>query len=115
MKTFIQRYDTGITIQIKGYLNFEATTSLRTQLDELISDSGSQITFDFQDLHFVGSSGITAFIQALREFNGRATMKPRYINVKNEFRRLISALDSGNTFDLDDFNSNARSIRSLDQ
>ena len=68
--------------------------------------------FDLGQLQFVGSSGISAFIQALRDFNGRAPIRPRYTNVRNEFKKIIVAFDDSGTFEF--WDTTERALRSFD-
>ena len=87
-------------IQLSGCLDFETAQPFRDDLATILrSSKNTQVVFDFSELSFVGSCGITAFVQALREFNNRAPTRPRYINVQSEFRRIISAFDANQSFD----------------
>ena len=101
MKTLISRNGTSVIVKLTGFLNFETTDELRQNLHQIetLAQDNNRVIFDLEELQFVGSSGISAFIQALREFNSRASIKPRYTNVRNEFKRIISAFDDKGSFD----------------
>jgi anti-anti-sigma factor len=113
MKTIIREDENNIVVSFEGKLDFETTDSFRESLLRL-QDQGTnkRVIFDMDHLQFVGSSGISAFIQALREFNGRAGLKPRYTNVKNEFKKIITAFDENKTFEF--WDSTERALRSFD-
>lgn len=114
MKTQIRKTSRGVIVTIEGRLSYETTDTFRENfLSRLMDESeGKQIIFDLGELHFVGSSGITKFVQALREFNLKSDMRPRYTNVRNEFKKIISAFDDENTFDF--WESNERALKSFD-
>jgi anti-anti-sigma factor len=114
MKTQIKKTNRGFIVTIEGRLDYETTDSFRENfLSRLASETaGHQVVFDLGELQFVGSSGITKFVQALREFNLRSATRPRYTNVRNEFKKIISAFDDENTFDF--WDSNERALRSFD-
>lgn len=120
MKTSIERRDNLVTVRLEGCLSFESAASFKDALVSLLQEAQSQlVVFDFKDLSFVGSSGMTPFIQALRDFNGKARTTPGYVNVKTEFRKLMDAFDATRSFHfldatLAEFESNQRSLRSLD-
>jgi anti-anti-sigma regulatory factor len=61
-----------------------------------------QIIFNLENLEFVGSSGISSFVQALKEFNLQAPSRPIYCNVKSEFKRIIKAFDEEAIFDIEE-------------
>jgi anti-anti-sigma factor len=100
--------DTAI-VAMDGVLDFEGQEPFQQNLNRLLegelTDSvPKQIIFDLENLEFVGSSGISTFIQTLRDFNARAPQKPRYYNVKSEFIRVIQAFDHAQHFDFHDAN-----------
>ncbi len=116
MKTKIQKNGDQVTIQLFGCLNFETAIPFKENLDSLLTGGDEmQVIFDFSGLSFVGSCGITGFVQTLREFNGRASRKPLYRNVQNEFKRIISAFDASNSFEFGDnaLNTAPPSLKSL--
>ncbi|MEW6057007.1 MAG: STAS domain-containing protein [Bdellovibrionota bacterium] len=114
MKTSIRKDSGALIVSLEGHLDFETTDSFRQNLLKLEEEAAKnqRVIFDLSDLHFVGSSGISAFIQALREFNSRAATKPRYTNVKNEFKRIISAFDDTGSFEFCE--TTERALRSVD-
>jgi anti-anti-sigma factor len=114
MKTNIRKQGNTVVVRLEGKLDFETADVFRDSLTRLERQAGpDQVIFDLADLQFVGSSGISSFIQALREFNVRATQRPRYCNVKSEFRRMITAFDENNSFEFMD-GLLGRSLKDLD-
>lgn len=113
MKTNIRREGNTLIVSIEGQLDFETTDNLKANLTQLQSDKTSdRVIFDLGELQFVGSSGISAFVQTLRDFNDKQSIRPRYANVRNEFKRIMSAFDEEGTFEF--FDSNERALRSFD-
>lgn len=103
MKTSIRKDGESVIVMLEGQLDFETNDEFRESLMRLESQTAdNQVIFDLSQLQFVGSSGISAFVQTLREFNVRATHKPRYANVKSEFKRIIVAFDDNGSFEFCD-------------
>ena len=100
IKTSVRKDGDAVIVSVQGFLDFETTDSFRNNLAKIESQAAdSRVIFDLSDLQFVGSSGISAFIQTLRDFNGRVPQKPRYANVRSEFKRIMSAFDETGTFE----------------
>lgn len=113
MKTSIRKEGQSVIVSLEGQLDFETTDQFRESLMKLEKQTqGSRVIFDLSDLQFVGSSGISAFVQALREFNSRAAQKPRYTNVKSEFKKIITAFDENQSFEF--WDNTERALRSFD-
>lgn len=114
MKTNFRKDGDSIIVTLEGRLDYETTDALRENLDRLFeTENKARFIFDFAGLQFVGSSGISAFIQTLREFNSKAPIRPRYTNVRSEFKKMITAFDEQGTFDFDERTD--RPLRSIDQ
>ena len=113
MRTQIKKVGNTIVVSMDGKLDFGTHVPLREELTKLIkakiTDSApKKIIFNLEGLEFVGSSGISAFVQALKDFNSSSPEKPRYCNVKSEFRRVIKAFDDTDLFEFFDNEDRAR-------
>lgn len=125
MKTVIRRIGDTVIVAMDGRLDFETYVPLREQLGRLIpletnSDSitgivssdapprATKIIFNFKNLEFVGSSGISSFVQTLKEFNEQMAIKPRYCHVRSEFKRIIKAFDETELFEFFDSEEGAK-------
>ncbi len=118
MKTDIKKLGDTIIVSMQGKLDFETAIPLRENLGKISKQNRTdsvpkKIIIDLENLEFVGSSGISSFIQTLREFNATEAIKPRYCNVKNEFQKVIRAFDEEELFEFHDTQDKAR--RSFDQ
>ncbi len=118
MKTHIKHAGDTIIVSMDGKLDFETYVPLREDLSKIIDQTKTDSTpkkviFNFEKLEFVGSSGISSFVQALKEFNASVPNKPKYCNVKSEFRKVIKAFDESDLFDFYDNEDRAR--KSFDQ
>ncbi len=114
MKTHIKKSENVIIVSMDGKLDFGTHVPLRDQLQELIQEirtdsTPRNIIFNLEKLEFVGSSGISTFIQTLQEFNTRFPNHPRYCNVKSEFRKIIQSFDEADLFQFYDSEDRARS------
>ncbi len=119
MKTQINKIGDTLIVSMEGKLDFEMQDTLRQDLNQLVSDarktdqSATKIVFNLEDLQFVGSSGISNFIQTLKEVSSKTNQKPRYCGVSSEFKRVMQALDETKTFEFYDTEERAR--KSFDQ
>ena len=117
MKTQIKKTADSIVVTMDGKLDFESATPLREDLNRVSRHAKTdsvpkKIIFNLENLEFVGSSGISSFVQALKEFNSHAPTKPVYCNVKNEFKRVIKAFDEADLFEF--FESEERARKSFE-
>ncbi len=118
MKTRIQKTGDTIVVNIDGRLGFDTHLPFQEDLSKLSRIQNSDTTpkkiiFNLEKLEFVGSSGISSFVQSLKDFNAHATTKPRYCNVKSEFQKVIKAFDEDQEFQI--YDSEDRARRSFDQ
>jgi anti-anti-sigma factor len=119
MKTNIKKAGDTIVVSMDGRLDFETNAPLREELSKLVRPNRTdsvpkKIIFDLENLEFVGSSGISSFVQTLKDFNASVAEKPKYCNVRSEFRRVMNAFDNeGETFEFHDNQERAR--KSFDQ
>ena len=114
MKTRIKKEGDTIIVNVDGKLNYEGQLPLKEDLTKIISNNMTDTTpkkiiFNLEKLEFVGSSGISSFVQTLKEFNQRSPSKPAYCNVRSEFQKIIRAFDEENAFDFFESEEKARS------
>jgi anti-anti-sigma factor len=102
-----------VVVSMDGRLDYENQEPLKEDLIDLIERSKTdvvprKIIFNLEHLEFVGSSGISNFIQTLKDFNVKAPMRPKYCNVRSEFKKVIKAFDEENLFEIHDNEDRAR-------
>ncbi|MDR3608787.1 MAG: STAS domain-containing protein [Oligoflexia bacterium] len=117
MKTQIKKIGDTIVVSMDGKLDFETTLPLRESLIRLVRDAktdsvATKIIFNLEKLDFVGSSGISSFVQTLKDFNSSSPIKPRYCHVKTEFQKVIQAFDESEGFAF--YENEERAKRSYD-
>jgi len=84
----------NITVHMTGSLDFENTLPLKKELGRLTAENpASTITIDMLSLDFVGSSGISFFIQTINNLNEKKS-QIQLSNVKNEFLKVFKVLDA---------------------
>lgn len=118
MKTQIKKAGDTLVVSINGKLDFEASDALKQDLGKIMRENGTdesprKIIFNMEKLDFVGSSGISSFVQALKEFNAQSPTRPRYCSVKSEFQKVIKAFDESDGFEF--FDNEERAKKSFDQ
>ena len=94
MKARVRTDATGnITVYMDGGLDFENCGPLHNELDQLTKHNPTAlITIDMDGLDFVGSSGISMFVDTLRTLNKNKD-QIRLTNVKTEFLRVFKLYD----------------------
>ncbi len=93
MEAKIQKEGEVTIVVLKGYLDFETTEPFRkTCFQRLINQN---IVFDLRQLNFVGSSGLTSFLEVLREFKTKNTQPVKFCGLSQEFRRFFWASEIG--------------------
>lgn len=112
MKANILRDAMGnITVQMRGDLDYEHSTPLRDQLNELSKENPqARITVDLGGIDFVGSSGICHFVETVQLINQKKHThnKMTLSNVSGEFKKIfrLYSIDEAeliwDQFDLDD-------------
>ena len=100
-------------ISIHGRVNFETNEPFKEDLVRFLKDIKQDsvpknVIFDLKGLEFVGSSGITTFVQTLKSFNGALGSRPAYVNVRSEFQKIIRAFDNDDSFEFMDDTASAR-------
>jgi anti-anti-sigma factor len=118
MKTQVKKIGDTLIVSMDGKLDFETSMPLREELSKVIREtrtdsSPKKIIFNLEKLDFVGSSGISNFVQTLREFNQASPIKPRYCHVKSEFQKVIKAFDESDAFQF--YDNEDRAKKSFDQ
>ena len=92
-----------IVIEMQGTLHFEGQDPFKEELDHLLKETqrdqvAKQIVFDMGELEFVGSCGISHFVDSLRDFNRKAPVRPVFRHVGSEFRRIMEVFDEEELF-----------------
>src|SRR5690348_10203650 len=86
------RKDGDVTVvELEGRLDFETAEPFRETCQDILSNS--KVVFNLAGLNFVGSSGIGAFVNTLREFSVKSPIPPKFCNLKSEFKKVFKASD----------------------
>lgn len=84
------RKDGDVTVvELQGRLDFETAEPFRETCQDILSNS--KVIFNLSQLSFVGSSGIGAFVNTLREFSKNSPVPPKFCSVKSEFKKVFGA------------------------
>ncbi len=110
MKSVIQRDSFGnITIRMQGGLDYEYCIPLRDELNEIITKHPQvSITIDLAGMDFVGSSGISHFVETVKIIHkSKGGNGLNLSNVNDEFKKVFKLfnLDAYELYE-DDFDMN---------
>lgn len=80
----------NITIYMNGDLSYDYNIKLKAEIMEISSNHPhSTITLDMQSLDFVGSSGISKFVDLLNDLKNQNPTKYKISNIKSEFLKVF--------------------------
>lgn len=89
MQAKIQKDGEILVIYLKGQIDYETAEPFRqTCLNHLIKEN---VVFNFGELQFVGSKGITDFTDTLSALSVKIQNPIRFCKVSVEFRRVLEA------------------------
>lgn len=101
MKTQQLSQNDTLFVTLEGQIDFETQEQTRRTFQKIATDSNHQThIIDFEKLDFVGSCGISNFLTMLIEHYKMAVVKPHFINIKSEFRRLLQHYDANKVLPL---------------
>lgn len=86
-------------VELDGHIDFETAKPFREKCTVIIekAKASPKILFNMQGLKFVGSSGISSFIQTLKELN---IHRPKFCGVGSEFKKLFKIYSPDETFEI---------------
>ena len=89
MEAAIRKEGEITIVTLKGYLDFETSEPFKkTCFHHLIHNN---VIFDLRGLNFIGSSGLTPFIEVLRLFSSQNSLATKFCGLNSEFRRFFFA------------------------
>lgn len=89
MKAMIRQEGEVFVIHLKGKIEFDSTEPFRnTVLSHL---KNQKVVFNLENLNFVGSNGITPFIDTMEELCNTQGADVHFCNLSSEFQRIFEA------------------------
>lgn len=86
----------NINVHMQGDLNYEFSSPLRMQLEELSkTNPNASINIDLGGIDFVGSSGICHFIETLTLLKAKRPYKLSLSNVTQDFKKVFRLYAGG--------------------
>ncbi len=117
MKARINETAQTIILSLEGRIDYETSDEVCSIIQKTISkmksqsgtrlassdrSSAKEIIINFENLEFVGSMGITQFVQQLKSIHQSSAIVPKYCGVKSEFQKIMKAFDQNHEFDFYD-------------
>ncbi len=97
-------------VTLSGQLNFESADSLRATCQKFFREK--RVIFNLEKLSFVGSSGLTPFLELLSEMNRTHGKDIKICSVSSEFIRLFEA---GELYGLEIYDSESKAHMAFSQ
>lgn len=80
----------NILVQMEGDFDYATSRPLRSQLSEVVKKyPETKIQIDLSGMNFVGSSGISHFVETLKILKDNKSEKIRLSNVSNDFHKVF--------------------------
>lgn len=102
MKSKIKKIGDTIVVSVDGKLDYETQDSFKENLKKIAQNktdsTPTQVIFNMEKLEFVGSSGISQFIQTLKDFGAKTDQKARIVSASSEFKKVMRAFDEEEVF-----------------
>ena len=107
MKAKIKKNDDKIILTLEGKIDYETQDDACAVINRTIEknktdETPKKILVSMKDLQFVGSAGITHFVEQLKKIHDDTSVTPKYIGVKSEFQKIIRAFDEEGEFEFFD-------------
>ena len=109
MKARIKNTNESIIISLDGKVDYESQDEVCNLINRTVSQNqnrtdqaAKKIILNMKELEFVGSSGITQFVQSLKAIHQQTDIVPKYCGVRSEFKKIMKAFDETNEFDFYD-------------
>jgi anti-anti-sigma factor len=105
MKAKIKKIGDTIVVSVDGKIDYETQEPFKENLRKIASANAktdstpTKVIFDMENLEFVGSSGITQFIQTLKEFGNNTDQKAQILKASSEFKKVMQAYDDEQVFE----------------
>lgn len=89
MEARVEKHGDVVVVHLIGCLDYETLDPFRTTCLEHLSKEN--VVFNLAHLNFVGSSGITSFVDAMVELKAVKKKNFKFCSVSSEFRRIFAA------------------------
>lgn len=97
-----------VVVHLLGKIDLESAAQFRKICIEKFAQS--QVVFNFQNLSFVGSTGILPFLETMQAFKKANSRGFKFSNVGTEFRRLFAATPLHDVLIFENFQLASRSF-----
>jgi anti-anti-sigma factor len=103
MKARIKTQASSIVLYLDGKVDYETQDEVCQFISKTIAKNKTDqtpknIIVNLQNLEFVGSTGITQFVQQLKNIHQESKVLPQYCGVRSEFQKIIKAFDEDDQF-----------------
>jgi anti-anti-sigma factor len=119
MKAKIKHNNDILILSLEGKIDYETQDDACAVINKAIEknktdETPKKILVSMKDLQFVGSAGITHFVEQLKKIHVQTDVTPKYIGVKSEFQKIMKAFDEENEFEFfDDENLSRRNGKAI--
>jgi anti-sigma B factor antagonist len=107
----------NITIYMNGDLSYDYNARLKKEIIDISNQHPhSIITLDMHSLDFVGSSGISKFVELLKDLKKKNSSKYKLSNIKSEFLKVFEIYNF-NAYEMltQEYESDETNMQSLTQ
>lgn len=103
MRAEVKKHGDVTVISIDGILHIEETQPFREVCKKRFM--GEKLIFNMSGAHFVGSTGLHSFMEAMKSMDESGAFGLKFVGLKPEFRRLFSSIENARFQYFDDVRS----------
>lgn len=89
MEAWIEKTGDVVVVHLRGRVDYETVTPFRNHCAKHLVKE--KVVFNLAQLSFVGSIGLTDFLETVTQLSSSAPFGIKFAAVSNEFRRLFEA------------------------
>ncbi len=89
MKAIIEQKGDIFIVHFKGRIDYESADLFRKNGSRFLDNQ--KVIFNFADLSFVGSSGISPFVETIQDLFDKNNSNMKFCKVGSEFKKIFAA------------------------
>ena len=99
MNTNIKKEGDKTTLFLSGSIDIPGAESLKKTLNEIVDDGPKEVIIDFEEVNFIGSSGIGKLLLFYKNFTSKGA-KVQIVKINKEIKALFKAIKLDTLFNI---------------
>jgi anti-anti-sigma factor len=99
MNTNVKKDGDKTTLLLSGSIDIPGAENLKKILNQIVDDGPKEVIIDFEEVSFIGSSGIGKLLLFYKNFTSKGA-KVKIININKEIKALFKAIKLDTLFNI---------------